>query len=187
MDPAGVTALILAGGKATRLGGVDKRELVVDGRTIFVRQVDVLRDRVAEILVSSPREVAGYRTVRDAIAGGGPLAGIAAGLAGARTPWLLVVAGDMPHLSPAVIDRLLARATPEVDAVGVRLGGRPEPLVCVLAVAACLPRVQARLAGGDLKASRLLEDGALRVAWLEVAADGPDARAFFNINVPEDL
>ena len=56
-----VTALILGGGKATRLGGVDKRELVVDGRTIFERQVGVLRDAVAEIGVSSPKDIAGFR------------------------------------------------------------------------------------------------------------------------------
>jgi molybdopterin-guanine dinucleotide biosynthesis protein A len=49
-----VSALILAGDKARRLGGVDKREIVVEGRTIFERQVEALAPRVAEILVSSP-------------------------------------------------------------------------------------------------------------------------------------
>ena len=178
-----VTALVLAGGKATRLGGVDKRELVVEGRTIFERQVELLRDAVAEILVSSPKDIAGFRTVRDAISDGGPLAGIAAGLAGARTPWVLVLAGDMPYLTRGVIDRLLGAATETIDAVGIRIGGLPEPLVCVLKVSACLPLVQARLARGDLKASRLLTEGDIRVAWL----DETDARAFFNVNVPADL
>jgi MobA-like NTP transferase protein len=80
-----VTALILAGGKATRLGGVDKRAIVIDGRTIFERQVEALRPCVVEIIVSSPRAVDGYRTVVDAVADLGPLAGIAAGLAAAAT------------------------------------------------------------------------------------------------------
>ena len=178
-----VTALILAGGKATRLGGVDKRELVVDGRTIFERQVELLRDAVAEIVVSSPKDIAGFRTVRDAITDGGPLAGIAAGLAGARTPWVLVLAGDMPYMTRAVIDRLISATSGDIDAVGIRIGGLPEPLVCVLSVSACLPAVQARLARGDLKASRLLTEGDLRVAWI----DETDARAFGSVNVPADL
>ena len=175
-----VTALILAGGKATRLGGVDKRELVVEGRTIFERQLAVLP---FEILVSSSRDIPGHRTVRDAIADGGPLAGIAAGLAAARTTWLLVLAGDMPYITAAVIDRLVSRTADDIDAVGIRLAGQPEPLVCVLRVSVFLPLVQARLERGELKASRLLTEGEVRVAWL----DEQDARPFFNVNVPTDL
>src|SRR3979409_196295 len=91
-----VTALILAGGKATRLGGVDKRELVIGGRTIFERQVEALRPCVAEIVVVAPRPIAGCRPVAALVSDVGPLAGIAAGLAAVTTPWLFVIAGDMP-------------------------------------------------------------------------------------------
>lgn len=185
-----VSALILAGGKATRLGGVDKRELVVEGRTIFERQCTVLAPLVSEILVSSPRDVPGVRTVRDAVADAGPLAGIAAGLAAATTPWLLVVAGDMPHLSAALVTLLIARADPAVDAVGIRIGALPEPLLCLLRVAVARPVVEARLAAGRLKASRLLTEGELRVAWVDEAAlraVDPDLRTLHNVNVPEDL
>lgn len=186
-----VTALVLGGGRATRLGGVDKRELVVEGRTIFARQCEVLAPRVAEILVSSPRPVPGYRTVADAVPGAGPLAGIAAGLAAAATPWLLVVAGDMPFVSGALIDLLLAQADSAApDAVGIRVGELPEPLLCLLGVAAARPVVEARLAAGRLKASRLLTDGELRVAWLTepaLRAVDPDLRSLFNVNEPGDL
>jgi len=189
-SPADVSALVLAGGKATRLGGVDKRELVVEGRTIFDRQREVLAPRVAEILVSSPREVPGYRTVADAAPGGGPLAGIAAGLAAAATPWLLVVAGDMPYVTGALIDLVLAHGEDEVDAVGIRVGGLPEPLLCLLRVAAARPAAWARLAGARLKASRLLTDGDLRVAWIPepaLRALDPSLRSLFNVNEPGDL
>jgi molybdopterin-guanine dinucleotide biosynthesis protein A len=189
-EPAGVTALILAGGKATRLGGVDKRELVVEGRTIFERQCEVLRPRVAEILVSSPRAVPGFRAVADAAPGGGPLAGIAAGLGAAATPWLLVIAGDMPHVSGALVDLMLGRAADDIDAVGIRIGELPEPLLCLLRVAAARPVVAARLAGARLKASRLLTDGELRVAWLDepaLRAIDPALRVLFNVNEPADL
>lgn len=179
-----VSALILAGGKATRFGGIAKHEIVVDGQTIFARQIAVLAPRVAEILVSSPRDIAGYRTVRDQIEGVGPLAGIAAGLAACRTPWLLVLAGDMPYITGALID-LLRRgvwAGPAVDAVGIRLGGRPEPLVCVVHTRV-LPIVMGRIASRDYKASRLLTDAGLRVHWI----DDADPLALRNINAPEDL
>lgn len=189
-SPADVSALILAGGRATRLGGVDKRELVVEGRTIFERQREVLAPRVAEILVSSPRAVAGHRTVADAVPGAGPLAGIAAGLDAATTPWLLVIAGDMPYVSGALIELVLAGARDGVDAVGIRIGALPEPLLCLLRVGAARPAIAARLAGARLKASRLLTDGDLRVAWIDepaVRAIDPGLRALFNVNEPEDL
>jgi molybdenum cofactor guanylyltransferase len=177
------SALILAGGRATRLGGIDKRELVVEGETIFARQVRVLAPRVAEIIVATGAAIAGYRTVADPIAGLGPIAGISAGLAAATTPWLLVVAGDMPYLTGALIDRLLAAALDGVDAVGIKSDGLPEPLCCVLRVAAARPVIERRLAERRLKASEVLTDAALRVAWLEDVERG----ALTNINTPADL
>jgi len=177
------SALILAGGKATRLGGVDKLALVIEGRSIFERLRDVLAPRVAEIVVASPRPTPGVRTVADAVVGAGPLAGIAAGLDAVTTEWLLVVAGDMPYLSGEVVDAVLARADATHDAVGIRIGGLLEPLVCALRVAVYRPIVARRLDERNLKASRLLEDEPVRVAWLAL----PELRAFFNVNAPDDL
>jgi len=173
--------LILAGGRATRLGGVAKHELVVDGETIFARQTRLLAPRVAEILVAAPRDIAGHRTVRDAVEGAGPLAGIAAGLAAARTPWLLVLAGDMPYLDEPLIDALLA-TDDALDAIGVRARGLPEPLLCTLhaRVGAVVNR---RLAARAFKASGLFTDENLRVRWV----DAPDAHVLHNINTPDDL
>ena len=185
-----VTAVILAGGKATRLGGVDKREIVVDGLTIFERQVEALAPCVAEIIVSSPRAIAGYRSVADPVAGAGPLAGIAAGLAAATTPWLLVLAGDMPHVHRAFLALLVSRGDAECDAVGIRIGGLPEPLCTLLRVATWRPIVAARIAAGRLKASALLTDESVRIRWIEeadVRAIDPDLRALHNVNAPEDL
>jgi len=205
---ADVSALILAGGKASRLGGVDKRELVVAGKTIFARQCEALAGSVAEIIVSAPRDVPGYRTVADAIEGVGPLAGIAAGLAAATTPWLLVVAGDMPYLSSALIELLVSatrdsiespgsagarsnakRCGDEIDAVGIRIAELPEPLLCVLH-ARTRAIVERRIAARRFKASGLLTDEALRVHWFDesaLRAIDPELRALFNVNRPDDL
>lgn len=219
-----VAALILAGGKATRLGGIAKHELVVDGETIVQRQVRVLAPRVCEIIVSGA-SVAGYRSVHDAREGIGPLAGIAAGLAAlggstdvaatareieaaridvrgsdaARTDapivaridaahatdapsWLLVVAGDMPHLSGELIDSILALRDDGIDAVGVRANGLPEPLLCLVHTRV-RDVVERRIAAGRFKASGLLTDENLHVRWLE----DPDPHALVNINSPTDL
>lgn len=184
-----VSALILAGGQATRMGGAAKHELVVDGQTILARQVAALAPRVAEILVSAPRPVAGFRTVHDAEPGLGPLSGIAAGLGAAATEWLVVVAGDMPHLSGALVELMLHHAD-AVDAVGIRIAGRPEPLCCVLRVARWLPIVAARIAARRLKASSLLTDEDVRVGWIEeaeVREIDPGLRALHNVNAPDDL
>lgn len=187
---ADVSALVLAGGRAKRFGGVDKRELVVAGETIFDRQCQVLLPRVSEIIVSTPSVVPGHRSVADPVIGIGPLAGIAAGLAAAHTAWLLVVAGDMPYISGPLIDRLLAGATGACDAVGIRIGELPQPLLCVLRVAAARPVVEGRIAARQLKASALLTEGGLRVSWVEEAelrAFDPELKGLFNVNVPEDL
>jgi molybdenum cofactor guanylyltransferase len=190
LAPDQVTALILAGGKATRLGGVDKREIVIDGRTIFERQVEALRPCVAEIVVSSPRAIPGHRSVADQVPELGPLAGIAAGLATATTPWLFVLAGDMPHVHRAFVELVLSRADAESDAVGIRIGGLPEPLCTVLRIATWQPIVTRRLAAGRLKASALLTDEAARVRWIEepeLRAIDPQLRALHNVNSPADL
>ena len=190
-----VSALILAGGRATRFGGIAKHELVVDGQTIFERQVAVLAPRVDEIIVSSPRDIAGYRCVRDARDGVGPLAGIAAGLAACRTPWLLVIAGDMPYVSGELIDQMIAARDHErapgdaasagvrdIDCVGIRIDSLPEPLLSILHVSV-LPIVERRIAAGQFKASGLLTDEDLRVHWLA----GIDRDLVRNMNAPEDL
>jgi molybdopterin-guanine dinucleotide biosynthesis protein A len=188
MTTAAVTAVILAGGKATRLGGIAKHALVVDGRTIFERQTAVLAPRVAEIIVSAPEPIAGYRTVADAVSGAGPLAGIAAGLAAARTPWALIVAGDMPYLTGAVVELVLARIGD--DGVAIEIGGLPQPLFCALRVVAARPVVEQLLASGQRKASRLLTDADLAIRWLaeaDVRAVDPELRALANVNEPSDL
>jgi len=140
--------------------------------------------------VSSPRAIAGFRTVADAVPGLGPLGGIASGLAATATAWMFVVAGDMPHLHRAVIELVLSRGGGESDAVGIRIGGLPEPLCTALRVDVWRPIVAARIAARRLKASALLTDEQVRVRWVEEAAlreIDPGLRALHNVNAPDDL
>jgi len=112
-----VSAAILAGGMATRMGGTDKAFLELGGQAILDRQLAVLRPRFAEVIVSLGAEVPGPAAaaafsarglvvVQDEFESSGPLAGLHSALESCRTPWLFAVACDMPFLDGGLIDRI---------------------------------------------------------------------------------
>ena len=106
-------AVILTGGRARRLGGTDKGALEHRGRTLLQHALDAV-GRAAETVVVGP-EVSLQRSVtfaRESPPGGGPLAGLAAGVAALEHDHELVVvlAVDMPHVSDQTVRRLLAAA-----------------------------------------------------------------------------
>jgi molybdenum cofactor guanylyltransferase len=184
-----ITALILAGGRARRLGGRNKALLRVDGITLLDRLHAELAPRVSRILVSVAEPVTWTElpTVVDGSAGLGPLSGIGAGLALAPS-WLLAVAVDMPFLCGPVLDLLLRHANPDVDGAAFCLRF-PEPLVALWGPA-CRAVVERRIARGDLKVAEALQDPELRITWIDeaaVRAVDPTLRAFANINDAADV
>lgn len=182
-----VTALILAGGKATRLGGIAKHAIVVDGKPIFERQQAVLLPLVADLMISGPPIDERYCTLPDTVEDAGPLGGITSGLCACMTTWMLVVAGDMPFLQPAVIELVLSRAGG--DAVACEIDGRPQPLLCLLKQST-FEIVEAAFRGGERKASRVLTHLGLDVRWIrepELRALDPALTCFANVNTPADL
>jgi molybdopterin-guanine dinucleotide biosynthesis protein A len=187
-----VTACIVAGGRARRLGGALKPLLVIDGQTILARQRAVLEPRAAELVIAiagpGPLAEQGVRAVFDVLPDAGPLAGLAAGLAASTRPWMLAVAGDMPYLSPAVLDALLAAAADApTDAVVPVVNGYPEPL-CALYGRAAAPVIARHLAAGSRRTQGILDD--LRVTRLDeshLRALDPDLRTFTNVNVPSQV
>jgi molybdopterin-guanine dinucleotide biosynthesis protein A len=191
-----VAAVILAGGRGRRLGGVVKPLLAIEGRAILDRLRDALAPHAHELLlaVADPAQAIGLgdaRIVVDAVPGAGPVAGLAAARAATDARWLIAVAGDMPHVTAAVIAALLARAADDVDVIAIRLGTPPlpEPLLAVWGRAAG-PTIARALAAQRYRTSALLTDGGLRVAWLEesdLRAVDPDLRAVQNVNRPTDL
>jgi|1186.fasta_scaffold151085_1 molybdopterin-guanine dinucleotide biosynthesis protein A len=109
----GVTwaAVILTGGTAVRLDGTDKAGLTHAGRSLLEHALDAVAG-AAEVAVVGP-EVRTSRRVtftRESPPGGGPLAGIAAGVAVLERDHDLVVvlAVDMPHVTPATVSRLVS-------------------------------------------------------------------------------
>jgi molybdopterin-guanine dinucleotide biosynthesis protein A len=188
-----VTAVILAGGAARRLGGATKPLLTVDGARILDRQLAVVADRVRGVVVAAQADAAwaraaGLPVVLDQVADGGPLAGIAGALAAVATPWILVIAGDMPWIDGAVVDEILEGAV-SVDAVVPRVNGYPEPLLAAYHARA-RPTIDDAVVAGEKSPSRLVQSGALLVRWIEelvLRERDPGLRSFTSVNSPADL
>ncbi|MHC1701527.1 MAG: molybdenum cofactor guanylyltransferase [Humidesulfovibrio sp.] len=197
-DPASLplTAAILAGGAAKRMGGATKALLEVGGRSILDTLVATLSGRFAEILLVAKEPEAfqalepgaPWRLVLDANPARSSLTGIHTALANARTEHVFITACDTPFVRPELLEALLAHLRPEDDVV---LPRKPddyfEPL-CAVYSRRCLPHIKAQLDRGDYKIIRFFDQ--VRVSPLPVEAllrADPDLLSFRNANTPEDL
>lgn len=186
---------ILAGGRARRMGGADKPLLEVGGRPMLAAAHAALAAHLDEVVVlgGSPRPglpgLPGLRVIADRRPDApGPLAGLEAALLELaarprpRPEAVVLLGGDMPFVSAALVERLLASA-PGAAAVCFESEHGLEPL-CARYALSLLPRVSARLDAGIRPLRALLEEaGAVR---LPVVSDD-ERRALANVNTPEDL
>jgi molybdopterin-guanine dinucleotide biosynthesis protein A len=181
-----LTGIVLAGGLARRLGGVDKALEVFEGRPLLRRVLERLAPQVDEVLISANRNIEvyesyGLRVVQDEYAGfAGPLAGLHAGLRAASHPLLLSVPCDAPDIAPDLAARLRA-ALGANDAAVASAGGRMQPVFALLR-RGVLPGLEAYLSGGGHKAEAWLRS----LAHVEVDF-GEASAAFRNLNTPEDF
>lgn len=116
-------ALILAGGRGSRLGGHDKAGLELGGRPLLELVLDAVPQARTTVVVGQVNVPYGVLRTIEHPPGGGPVAGIAAGLATLRAhdhaPWTLVLAVDQPGAGavvPVLLDAV-AQAGPQVDVV----------------------------------------------------------------------
>lgn len=192
-----ITAIILAGGQSRRLGR-DKAVEPFAGEPLLRRVirraaagVNAGAGAVVIVVADAARAAAlplthEHRTAVDAFPGRGPLGGIYTGLTAARTDWSLVVACDLPLLSPPLLQHL-AGLRHGVDAIAPVIDGRPEPTHALYS-RRCRPAIAARIRAGQLKAADLFDDIAVRyVDETEMRRFDLDLRSFFNINRPADL
>lgn len=183
-----VTAVILSGGRGTRMGGVDKGLVTFRGRAMVEWVLDRIEPQAAEVLISANQNLdrylaLGYPVLTDRVAGfAGPLAGLHAGLSQARCELVLMVPCDSPFL-PADLVRRMAQAleNSEADVAVARTGDQPHPVFC-LCRADLLADLTAYLEGGGRKVDAWYAP--LKVC--EVAFDDR-AEAFVNINTLEQL
>ena len=187
-----VTGVVLAGGQARRMGGLDKGLQSLRGRPMIAWVIERLASQVGEILISANQNLDRYQAfgclvVTDELkedSGGfaGPLAGLHAGMKAASHPLVVTVPCDSPFLPADLVARLRAALErQQADLAVARTGAQPHP---VFALCRCtlLAHLEAYLQAGGRKIDRWY--ATLKVA--EVQFDD-EAEAFSNINTPEEL
>lgn len=185
---ADVTGVVLAGGRARRMGGRDKGLVELAGRPMVDYVLEALRPQVAATLINANRShehyaAYGCEVVADSFGDfSGPLAGMASAMGHAATDFIVTVPCDTPLL-PACLAERLCRAL-EADAADLAVahdGERMQPVFALLRVA-LLPDLRRALAAGERKIDRWY--AAHRVALADFS-DRPEA--FVNVNSPEEL
>ena len=189
----GRSALIFAGGRATRLGGVNKALLDVGGVSILERILARLGPLVEErVLLANDASLGDQPHVRlifDPNPHAGVLPALAAGLAAAEGELCLAVACDMPFVSRRLFEHMLeVQQRDDVDVVIPRSAGYLEPMHAVYRRLAALDAINAALARGEQRMISYLS--AVRVREIdesEARAVDQSGTAFFNVNTAEDL
>lgn len=184
------TGVVLAGGASMRMGK-SKAALEIGGEPLLRRVVKRLALALPAVLVVGPSELADLvpstPVVPDVLSAQGPLGGLYTALLTVATPWLFVVASDMPFVAPALV-RAMARmaARVECDALVLRRGDRLEPLHAVYNMR-CLLAVDTQLHAGVRSLHALLERVQTEEFPVHEAAQlDPDGLTAFNANTPED-
>ncbi|WP_037367050.1 molybdenum cofactor guanylyltransferase [Amycolatopsis orientalis] len=179
-QPSRFAGIVLAGGSARRLSGVDKPELRVGGISLLGRAVEALAG-ADPVVVCGPRRP-GYDTVvwtREAVPGAGPVAALAAGLESVGDAELVVLlAADLPGIRRSTVDRLRSAVAGADGAVLVDAAGERQWLVSAWRAAALRQAMPERPENASLR--RTLRG--MRLA--EVAAEPGESD---DIDTPEDL
>lgn len=182
-----VSAALLLGGASSRMG-TDKAALELGGVPFAVRTARLL-DRLFDelwLVGGTPPPEAPGRHVADAAGPRCALRGLVTALESATRERVLVLATDLPLVSPDLLLALVA--WPEQDVVVPRRDGRRHPLCAIYRRERVLTAARRRLAGDELRMGDLL--GELSTAHLEgedLLALDPDGSALFNVNTPADL
>jgi molybdenum cofactor guanylyltransferase len=183
-----ITAVILAGGRATRMGGQDKGLIEVAGKSIVARIASQLSEQVSKILINANRnqdeyEKLGYPVINDSLSNyQGPLAGMAAALAKIDTEWLLTVPCDGPFVAKDYAVRMIQVAEEQsVKLVVASDADRIQPVYALIHIQ-LLPSMQAFLKSGERKIDRWYAQHPYSIVEFR-----DREQMFTNINTPEQL
>lgn len=181
-------AIILAGGKSSRLGR-EKAFLPWQGSTFIETLITNLREICQEVLlVTTPQHdltSLPARVVHDVLPGKNSLGGLYAGLAQSNQPVNFVCACDMPLLLPALVRDLINKRE-GFDAVVPHAHDRLQPL-CAVYTKACLPFIEQQLQRNELRMTAWLAQARVRlVPEAELRSIDPTLQSFFNVNTEED-
>lgn len=182
--PRDLTLGILAGGRATRLGGIDKAWLLRDDVPQVMRWQRRFADEVAKTLVSANRDLSRYAQAGlDAVADrakdvAGPLAGLDALFAQCTTPWLLTLPVDLIGVNECLLPTLAAGAGPA--GAYARDDDGVQPLVALWRADEARLATQQAIEAGEHSVQQLQQRLSMRAVLFAGVRFG-------NLNTPEDL
>jgi molybdopterin-guanine dinucleotide biosynthesis protein A len=187
-DRSEITGVVMAGGRARRMGGVDKGLIDYRGRPLVAYAVALLQAMAGSVVINANRHPERYAAfgcpvIPDATdTFDGPLAGLLAGFGAARTAYVLTLPVDAPLMTEAVLRRLVdGLAGQDADVCVPDDGVRLQP-VFMLARRSLQVSLEAYLNDGGRKVDTWLAEQRLAIAD---CSDVP--AAFANVNAPEDL
>ena len=186
-----ITGLVLAGGRGSRMGGVDKGLQNHGSMPLALHALLRLQPQVGHVLINANRNLSAYESMGapvwpDPIGDyPGPLAGWLAGLEHCETPYLLTVPCDTPNFPLDLSTRLaqaLAAADADIAMAATREHGQlqVQPVFCLLKTT-LIESLVAYLNDGQRKIDQWTAHHACTTVVFE------DAAAFFNANTPEEL
>jgi len=187
-----ITGLILAGGRAQRMGGIDKGLIPFLGQPLIASAIARLQGQVSGILINANRNITKYATygypviIDETPDFSGPLAGFSAGLKACKTPYLLTAPCDSPLL-PVNLGAQLAIEMERDDFQLVYASSKEadgtvwaQPVFCLMRVD-LIDSLNLFLESGNLKIDRWFKELHSSTVIFE------NANAFANINTPEEL
>ncbi len=180
-----ITGIILAGGRATRMGGEDKGLIQIAGIPLYQYVLSRLRPQIGQIAISANRNQAcygesGLPIVSDLTPDfSGPLAGMLAGLKHATTEWVVFVPCDVPDFPATLVDQLWQQKGNSLAAYASD-GERAHPTLALLHTSLA-PQLKEYLARGERKLMLFLDAAGAR----QIIFSGHQA-AFHNLNTRED-
>lgn len=179
------TAVILAGGKSSRMNYINKAFLELNGETFIEKIIKELSSYEEIIIVSNNMDeykYLGYKVVKDIIPGCGPLSGIHSGLTYARNQNVLFVACDMPFISRRVIDNL-GNIKHKYEALIPVVKDKIQPL-CGIYNKSIVELVEKELLNNKFKLMKFLEKVDVKYIKVDEMIDSNDC--FSNINTKEE-
>ena len=192
IDKEDITGLVLAGGRGSRMGGVDKGLQTHQGMPLAMHALLRLAPQVGATMLNANRNLAAYESMGapvwpDALPDyPGPLAGFLAGLEHCDTPWLVTVPCDTPNFPVDLVERLAAAVTERQADIALAATRDPDgsvrsqPVFCLMRASLLESLVRATTTG-----ERKIDRWARQHRCAEVVFD--DADAFFNANTLAEL
>lgn len=183
-----ITGVILAGGKARRMGGEDKGLLLYQQHPLIHYAINVLSKQVDSLIINANRNIEqyqtfGYRVISDSIDGFcGPLAGMLSAIQSVDTDYILTSPCDSPNISQQLRQRMMETLLAEqADIAVAHDGDRLQPVFCLIS---CRLKddLADYLAQGDRKIDLWFKRHNLAVVDFSDQVD-----SFINFNHPEDI